>query len=100
MLVSKTYDPAAANWLTLVFDGNYDTATNVQTAATAPITVGAAPANALSGSITAFGLYRDTTGANLRFDSFTIDAVPEPASLVLGVLGACGVRAFSRRRGA
>jgi hypothetical protein len=82
-----TYNPAAANWLTLTFDGTYDPNTNTPTAATAALALGGNPASDLSGPITAFGIYRDVTGANFRFDSFTIEGViPEPTGVTLATL--------------
>jgi hypothetical protein len=97
--VSQTYNPAAANWLTLTFDGHYDPATNTGTASTVALSLGAAPAGDLAGPITAFGIYRDATGANMRFDTFQIDAVPipEPADLA-GAFAAGCVALLLRRR--
>ena len=71
--MSFIYDPAPAKWLTLTFDGNYDPLTDTGTAGTVPLAVGAAPGAPLSGAITAFGLYRDVSGQNFRFDNFTIE---------------------------
>lgn len=96
---SLVYNPAAANWLTLNFDGDYNTATDAGTASTlGALAVGAAPGADLSGPITAFGLYRGLVTGNGRMDTFTIDAVPEPASA--GMIGAAllGIAANSRRR--
>jgi hypothetical protein len=71
---SYVFDPAAANWLTLNFDGNFDPATQTATGSTlGDITVGAAAAAPLTGTITGFGIYRAVTGANMRFDTFTIE---------------------------
>jgi hypothetical protein len=67
------FSPAADKWLTLTFDGDYDPVTNIATASTlGAIVVGAAPEAPLSGTITAFGLYRAVTGANMRMDNFEI----------------------------
>ena len=75
-LQTLAYDPAAANWLTLAFDGDWDSVNNTATASTVAPAIGAAPASPLSGTITAFGLYRDgvpTAGNfNFRWDTFTI----------------------------
>jgi hypothetical protein len=89
--MSYTYDPAAANWLLLNFDGTYDASTDTAVAATTALSIGAAAPADLSGPITAFGFYRDLTGANFRFDTFQIDAipVPEPATWALGVMAGC-----------
>jgi hypothetical protein len=73
-LKSLVYDPAAANWITLNFDGDYDPVTDTGTASTlGAIAMGAPAAGPLVGSITAFGLYRAVAGANMRFDNFTIE---------------------------
>ena len=73
-LKEVTYDPAAANWLTLNFDGSYDTGTDLGTNSTTALSLGAAPGSDLSGMITAFGLYVTGPGTR-RFDTFEIDGV-------------------------
>jgi hypothetical protein len=98
---SLTYDPAAANWLTLNFDGTYDVETSTATASTlGDMTTGAAPVSDLTGTITAFGLYRSTNGANARFDTFQIDAtlIPEPGTVALLSLAGVSLLLFRRRR--
>jgi hypothetical protein len=98
--VSMAYNPAAANWLTLNFNGDYDTVTNTPTASTlGAFALGAAPVSDLVGEITAFGLYRDATGANLRFDTFQIDAtpIPEPTAVAGLLLGSVALLGRKRR---
>jgi hypothetical protein len=70
---SFVYDPAATNWVTLNFNGTHNVTTHASTASSVPLSLGGTPAANLSGPITAFGLYRDGTGQNGRFDSFTIE---------------------------
>ena len=85
-----TFDPTAANWQSLTFDGTYDgggtpdVPTANKTAATVALaSPGVAPAN-LSGNITAFGIfYLRADGdfvngpqGNIRFDTYQIDATP------------------------
>src|ERR1051325_4054945 len=74
---SFTFNPAAANWKLLNFNGDYNLATQVTTASTlGNLSVGAAATTDLSGPITGFGMYSDNNGTtgNRRFDSFTIEA--------------------------
>src|SRR5262249_4782982 len=70
---SFTYNPVATNWLILNFTGSYNITNQASTASSA-ISLGGTPASDLSGTITAFGLYRNVTGSNGRFDTFTVDA--------------------------
>ena len=67
------YDPAAANWLTLNFDGTYDTETNTGTDSTVALAVGAAPGSNLSGHITGYGVLIQGNAGTRRFDTFQID---------------------------
>jgi hypothetical protein len=99
VLVSQTFNPAAANWLILNFDGNYDPATDVATASTVALSLGGNPASDLSGPITAFGIYRDATGQNFRFDTFQIDAtpIPEPTALAGLLIGSVALLGRKRR---
>jgi hypothetical protein len=99
-LQTMTFDPAAANWTVLNFDGNYDPSTDAGTASTVALTLGGPAGANLAGPITAFGLYRDIIGRNARFDSFTIEGtpIPEPATLALAALGMAGALASLRRR--
>jgi autotransporter-associated beta strand protein len=76
-LKTYTYDPAAANWVILNFNGSYNF-TNQSSTASSAISLGSTPGASLSGTITAFGLYRNATGSNGRFDSYQIDATPAP----------------------
>ena len=73
------YTPSASEWLELNFDGDFvvgaEPGMGTATAATELITLGSAPAADLSGTITGFGLYRNTVVNNSRFDTFTIEAV-------------------------
>ena len=78
--VSMVFNPAAANWNLLNFDGDFDhlTITRQNSTLGAPTAGSAAPAD-LGGQITAFGLWRahDNTGfGNSRFDSFTVEGTP------------------------
>jgi hypothetical protein len=95
---SLLFDPAAANWLTLAFDGDYDNTANTATASTVALSIGAPAGAALSGPVTAFGLYRDATGQNFRFDNFTIfEGVPEPGSLALAAMSLAAMLGVRRR---
>jgi hypothetical protein len=96
---SLVFNSAAANWLKLNFDGDLVLGATPGTGTITNSTVAmslAGPADAdLAGTISGFGIYRDATGANARFDSFQIVAVPEPCSfscLAFSVVG------FLRRR--
>jgi hypothetical protein len=75
--MSFAWDPSPAKWLLLTFDGNYilgaTPGTGTGVASTVPMSVGSNPGSPLSGTITAFGLYRDVSGQNFRFDNFTIE---------------------------
>src|SRR5436190_10959668 len=82
-LKTKTYDPTAANWVEVSFDGDYIRGETTGTGESVPSSValgfGAAPAENLSGPITGFGVYGDNGGSgtgNRRIDSFTIEATP------------------------
>lgn len=71
---SLPFDPAPSNWLTLNFDGDFDPVTKTATASTiTDLTTGAPATSPLTGTITAFGIFRAVTGANMRFDNFTIE---------------------------
>lgn len=71
---SYVFDPAPANWLTLNFNGDFDPVAKTATASTlGDITMGPAATAPLTGTITGFGIYREVTGANMRFDTFTIE---------------------------
>jgi hypothetical protein len=77
-----TYNPAAANWLTLTMNGDYTLGatpgTGTFVASTVPLAQGAAPTTSLSGAITAFGLWRNTEINNSRFDTYTIESAGPP----------------------
>lgn len=78
-LKTLTYDSVAANWLTLNFDGDYNSSTLTTVNSTkGNLAVGGTPVSNLSGDITGFGLYFDRNGGsgNTRFDSFTVQATP------------------------
>ena len=84
-----TWTTAASAWETL----NYTPGTT--------LTVGSVLTSALPGdNITAFGLYSDGTGASstMRADTFQIDTVPEPGSVVLGLFGFGVLMGFRRSR--
>src|SRR5262249_28733099 len=81
-----TYNPAAANWLVLNFDGTYNGGgyvggpTASKTASSInPVTIGATPGADLSGVITGFGIIQGNVAANpagnIRFDTFQVDAI-------------------------
>lgn len=78
---------AGSVWRTLAFNGSL--ASN-----SGSLAIGSTAA--LTGSsITRFGMFTDSKSNNLRFDTFQIDTVPEPASLIaLGI----PVASFLRRR--
>jgi hypothetical protein len=101
-LMTVNYSPAAANWLSLAFDGTYDVSTHLGTNSSVPLTVGAAPGGDLSGTITGFGLLVMTGPAETRrFDTFQIDGdsvVPEPSSATLAFLSVAGLAGVIRRR--
>jgi hypothetical protein len=94
---SVAWDPTAASWSTLAFDGTWNSATNVGTDSTVPFALGAAPGADLAGVIDGFGLYSPSNLGTRRFDTFEINAVPEPAAWALvSLLGAA--LAAARRR--
>jgi hypothetical protein len=97
-LKTFTYSASAATWFALNFDGTYDMTTHTGTSG-AVLTLGAQPVADLSGTIDAFGLFSNTTGAsgNRRFDTYTITAIPEPGTLAL--LAVTGVGFVLLRRG-
>lgn len=80
VLQQVTFDPASANWLALDFDGSYDTITDMGTASTVPLSLGAAPGASLTGEITAFGVYVEGAAGTRRFDTFEINATPLAAA--------------------
>lgn len=99
-LKTFNYDPAAANWLAINFDGSYDTTTNMGANSSGPLSLGAAPGAPLSGMITGFGVYLDTAVGTRRFDTFEINGrlIPEPAAaMLLSIAGL--ILALIRRRG-
>lgn len=77
----------SGTWRTLAFDGNL-------TNSSGSLAIGGI--STPSGSrITAFGLYTDSKNNSMRFDTFQIDAVPEPATLSVLLIG---VATLIRRR--
>jgi hypothetical protein len=101
-----TFNPAAANWRILNFNGNYTMGATPGTGTGANstlgnITVGAQPGANLSGTITAFGIFSDGVGTgNSRFDTFAITAtsssLPSPwASTDVGAVTAAGSASHS-----
>jgi PEP-CTERM motif len=97
-LKQVTYNPAAANWLNLNFDGVYTGGANGTDGTV--LSLGAAAASDLSGSITAFGLLVEGAAGTRRFDTFQIDAtrIPEPATIGLVLVAAAGLGLAARRR--
>ena len=93
------YNPAAANWLTLNFDGTFDPATDTGTDSSVALSTGAAPGSDLSGTITAWGVYFPTALGTRRFDTFQIDGtpVPEPAACALLLIAGMGLIQIRRR---
>lgn len=81
-----TFTTAASAWRTVAFAEGSPLLVSTTTL-TSPL-----PA----GNITAFGLFTDNSNDTARIDDFTINAVPEPASLALLALG--GLAIAGRRR--
>jgi hypothetical protein len=93
------YDPAAANWLAINFDGTYDGGSpGTVTDSSGPLSLGSAPGADLSGTITGFGLYLAGANGTRRWDTFQIDAtlIPEPSVICLA--GLAGLALLLRRR--
>lgn len=94
--MSFTFNPAAANWRTLNFNGSYSTNGGGSFInSSVGLSAGAPPTSDLSGIITAFGLFGQQNGAvaTMRFDTFAIDATPAtPALAVITNLPATGVQ--------
>jgi hypothetical protein len=85
---SFTWTTAASAWRNLTFTPGTS------------LSLGAVLTEALpTGDLTGFGLYTNNRSGILRFDTFTITAVPEPSSFAaLAGLGALGFVAARRRR--
>ena len=113
-LKSLTFNPGAVNWKIFNFDGTYNGGgTNmandpgaIKAGASSAMSLGSNPATDLSGTITAFGvLYLaasedflvNNTG-NFRFDTFEINAVPEPSTCMVLAFGIIGISSRRRRR--
>jgi hypothetical protein len=96
-LKTFTYDPDPSKWLLLNFTGSYDGGNPGTTTTSSALSLGATPGAALSGTITAFGIYRNVTGSNGRFDTFTIEGIPEPVSLALAMIPLISATLFRRR---
>ena len=96
------YTSAASAWNVLNFDGTFTLGATPGTGTGASgtvLSVGAQPGSNLTGVIDAFGLFSDIPGANnRRFDSYTIAAIPEPASVALALFSAVGLAMAARRR--
>lgn len=97
-LKQVTYDPAAANWLELSFDGSYTGGVNGTDGTV--LSLGGAAGADLSGQVTAFGLLVEGAAGTRRFDTFQIDAtpIPEPATAGLVLVAAAGLGFVARRR--
>ncbi len=117
-LMTVNFDPAAANWQVLNFDGTYDGGGTFggAAAATTSSTVGtmflSANSTDLSGTIDAFGYMfwasgtalgsaSANAGGNVRIDNYQIDAipVPEPAGIALAEMAGCAIIMLRRRSG-
>ena len=97
-LEQVVFNPAAANWVTFGFDGDWNATTHTLTQDNnIPFAFGPAPSSDLSGTIDGFGLLaaNPSSGSALtrRFDTFEIDGtlVPEPSSASLALLGLGGI---------
>jgi hypothetical protein len=102
-LKSLAYSNSASSWFQLNFDGTFTLGATPGTGtggAGTVLSLGATPGSNLSGVIDAFGLFSDVPGAagNRRFDTFTIDAVPEPATMLLAAIGGCALVVAGGRR--
>jgi hypothetical protein len=97
-LQSFNFTTAASAWQTVSFQqsGSNPLTSN----GTGNLTITGTALSALSGNITAFGIYGNNgSSATTRFDTYTITAIPEPSSFAaLAGLGALGLVASRRRR--
>jgi len=84
--VQKTLTMAGSTWESLVFTTG------------SAISVGSSVTLPTSGLITGFGIYANTPPANIRFDNFTLDAIPEPTTLALLAGSLSALVVFRRRR--
>jgi len=65
------------------------------------ISIGASATLPTSGAITGFGIFANGPIASIRFDNFTLTAIPEPSTFAaLAGAGVLGLAAFRRRRSA
>jgi len=86
---------AGASWFKLNFNGTYPS-----TSSSAGLSIGAST-NLPSGTVQAIGLYIHelaNPGVTRRFDTFTVQAIPEPGALSTVALGLGALGALARRR--
>ncbi len=95
--LSYTFDATASSWYQLTSGSTINTSTipyhtNIESLVTSPATD-------LSGNITGFGVLLACKSTSfLGVDSFAVNAVPEPASACLLVLGSLALLGGQRRR--
>ncbi len=80
-------------------NGNNWRLMTVTTGVAGEISVGSIAGGTLSGDVTAFGVYSENgnSGDHFRIDDFSITVIPEPSTLILGLLAGLGMM-FRRRR--
>jgi hypothetical protein len=94
-LKTFNFTTTSTAWHTLTFTQN-----GIAANGSGSLSLGATATSNLSGNINAWGIYVDSgTGANVRFDTFTVSAIPEPSAFAaLAGLGMLGFAATRRRR--
>jgi len=92
--VTLPFSTAASAWSNLTFDRDLIPIPNPTSLAIGTALIGSLP----SGNITAFGLYTDIVNLTVRFDNFTINAVPIPEPTAFAALSAAALVVLRRRR--